>query len=477
MSVINQMLKDLEQRRTAPDSSGAMLSGSSAFAYPNMPSTGRSDIMAQHRYKILLIIAIVMSIFAIWLWHKRDDVLQASPEISDIPSTTVVDTLSRVRSAEWQTDAHGLRLRLILDQPLAIPVTQTTQQRQIEFILSNTALNISVPAVDTDNEYLEWFSSEQIGQHLHLRLLHKPGITVHGYSTEQDKAEEETMDGHVWTLDIEKRFLPLLAQSQPAEQQSDNEIKTLSNNVPLQGEVRAARLPDVTFGAAESLPTQAAANMPDIAAEESSDAQIVTYNIKTPALSLPRIERYYQQALQDLQAENLTAAIDRLIKALHIKPHFHNARELLANIYLRLGRDAEAHMLLRQGIELAPAHLNFVNLYAHALIKRDQLREALQVLLRSEAYANTDAEYQALLAAVAQRLSNHTLAVKHYTLALDLENQRGAWWLGMAISLEALQQTEPAQQAYTAARRNTPANTELFDYIDSRLQQLSRQSS
>jgi MSHA biogenesis protein MshN len=199
-------------------------------------------------------------------------------------------------------------------------------------------------------------------------------------------------------------------------------------------------------------------------------------DIKRPASTAEQAGAHYQRALGYLQASRLEPAIAQLREAVRLQPGMHVARELLANLYLRTGQNTEAFMVLKAGMDADPQHLPYAKMYARTLVEQGQLPAAKRVLESSLLYAGNDADYQALLAAVEQRLGDHNAAVSRYMRALELNKRQGAWWVGLGISLEALGRTAEAGQAYKAARVSPGLSAELIAYVESRLKQLGIRS-
>jgi MSHA biogenesis protein MshN len=56
--------------------------------------------------------------------------------------------------------------------------------------------------------------------------------------------------------------------------------------------------------------------------------------------------------------------------------------------------------------------------------------------------------------------------------ALALKPARGAWWVGLAISLEALGRGQEAARAYRTALAETELNADLINYARARVTQL-----
>ena len=159
----------------------------------------------------------------------------------------------------------------------------------------------------------------------------------------------------------------------------------------------------------------------------------------------------YQRALELIGQQNEAGAVNLLQDALALDPHYHPAREALAAAFLRLGQEAAAEPLLVDGLMLAPEHVPFAKLQARILAMRGSLSDAVELLERFRAAGAEDPEYQALLAAFYQRQGEHIRALKHYQLVLRSESDKAVWWMGLAISLEGASKPKQALAAYRAA--------------------------
>ena len=159
----------------------------------------------------------------------------------------------------------------------------------------------------------------------------------------------------------------------------------------------------------------------------------------------------YQRALELIGQQNEAGAVNLLQDALALDPHYHPAREALAAAFLRLGQEAAAEPLLVDGLMLAPEHVPFAKLQARILAMRGSLSDAVELLERFRAAGAEDPEYQALLAAFYQRQGEHIRALKHYQLVLRSESDKAVWWMGLGISLEGVSKPKQALAAYRAA--------------------------
>ncbi len=182
-----------------------------------------------------------------------------------------------------------------------------------------------------------------------------------------------------------------------------------------------------------------------------------------------RAEISYQTAYEYLLAKNSTKAQDELRNALMLLPGHIKARELLAGIYIKNGRIVEARTLLQYGMRIAPAHFIFAKLYARILMEQNESVTAISVLLRNPPSQQADPDYHALLAALYQKNKQHRAAATLYGKLLTLRKNHGVWWLGLAISLEALGNESQAKLAYEKAKNSGNLSKGLYQYTHQRV--------
>ncbi len=185
-----------------------------------------------------------------------------------------------------------------------------------------------------------------------------------------------------------------------------------------------------------------------------------------------RAEINYKTAYEYLLAKNSIKAQDELRNALMLLPGHIKARELLAGIYIKNGRIVEARTLLQYGMRIAPAHFIFAKLYARILMEQNETVTAIAVLLRNPPSQQADPDYHALLAALYQKNKQHQEAATLYGTLLTLRKNHGVWWLGLAISLEALGNESQAKLAYEKAKNSGNLSKGLYQYTHQRVSAL-----
>ncbi|VAX01645.1 hypothetical protein MNBD_GAMMA22-2053 [hydrothermal vent metagenome] len=214
------------------------------------------------------------------------------------------------------------------------------------------------------------------------------------------------------------------------------------------------------------------ANLTSVASVNSkpdSSVEGVVYKRHRKLTAQQQAEKNYQSAYKYLLEKNQIKAQDELRNTLMLMPRHIKARELLAGIYIKNGRVVEARTLLQYGMRILPSHFIFAKLYARILMEQNDNVTAISVLLRNPPSLQSDLDYHALLAALYQKNTQHREAATLYGQLLKLRKNHGVWWLGLAISLEALGNESQAKLAYEKAKNSGNLTKGLYQYTNQRV--------
>jgi Flp pilus assembly protein TadD len=181
----------------------------------------------------------------------------------------------------------------------------------------------------------------------------------------------------------------------------------------------------------------------------------------------------YQVAQGKMQRLDYPAAVEALSQALKLNPRMLNARLQLISLLQKLQRDNEAERQLELGLQQHPYDPELRKIYARLLVADGQQQEAVQ-LLSSEPRpkVSRDLEYHALLAALQQEIGDYKAAVISYNQLLQHRPQEALWWMGLAISYDQSEAFSRAKEAYRQALSLQGLRPDLKDYIRNRLQKL-----
>jgi MSHA biogenesis protein MshN len=143
-------------------------------------------------------------------------------------------------------------------------------------------------------------------------------------------------------------------------------------------------------------------------------------------------------------------------------------------LLLNARRPDEAERVLQDGLRSNVRQPGFAMALARLQVERGDVGAGIETLQKSAAAAGANADYLAFLAALLQRQERHAEAVEHYHAALSLAPTAAVWQMGLGISLQALNRTAEAQDAFRRARSGSGLNPELQAFVDDRLRQLAR---
>lgn len=192
---------------------------------------------------------------------------------------------------------------------------------------------------------------------------------------------------------------------------------------------------------------------------------------KTAALASPRerAEAEYRRAQALLSAGQTPAAAESLVAALHHDPAHGPARQALLRLFLEGQRFDEAAALLQQGLDIAPAQTGWAMSLARLQVERGDLAAAEKTLARSAAHGRAQADYAGFHGHLLLRLGQTAAAVERYETATRLAAAEGRWWFGLGQSLEAAGRGPEARDAYRRALASGNLNADLLALAESRL--------
>ena len=185
-----------------------------------------------------------------------------------------------------------------------------------------------------------------------------------------------------------------------------------------------------------------------------------------------RAESEYRKAVALLKQGRMSEAFDSLRGALQAEAAHAGARLLLTGLLMEQKRLDEAQVLLKEGLALNPAQAQLAMRLARIQVERGELGGSIETLQRTAPAASDSAEYRGFHAAVLQRLGRHPEAVLEFQSALRLAPQSGIWWMGLGISLEEDHRPAEAREAYQKARSSGTLSTDLEQFVGRKLKQL-----
>ncbi len=153
-------------------------------------------------------------------------------------------------------------------------------------------------------------------------------------------------------------------------------------------------------------------------------------------------------------------------KVLVAQPQHVDVRRALAALQAEAGQPEAALATLLAGADLHPAR--FAPMAAALQVELGDAPGALATMTRVPPDAQTP-QHHALAAGIAQRSGQHQAAAAAYQRALATQTGEPTWWIGLGISLEALGQYTEARTAYERATALPNTRAELREFAAQRL--------
>lgn len=412
MSLINQMLKDLEKRTTREVSPEISFSG--LFSNEAIDSSE-----SKTKFGMIIIIFIFFSILFAFFYHKHffkishvnhktssvivpaiiNEVTPTKPSVQDIVSIAhSPSTLTGMR-LEMQDDVTQLHFKL--DQNPFYSLETDNNQTKLLIELTNTHLMANLPAVD----YLK-----------------------------------SAIKGMEMSNDMSGNLIITLSLNESAELQRFEIVNVDNNTSELQIDILQKKM------------NESNAEKP----------------IKKP-IEMFNIEQQYKNALDAQAYGEEDKAIELLTDLNEKHPDYLPAKEALIAIMMENGNFFKAKRLLMMGLEQDPNYIPFIELKARILINENKINSALDLLQRVTPSMQKHAEYYAMMAALYQRQGQFNLAAQLYEKLLNYHPNQGMFWVGLAVALETQGKTQEAKAAYIKANASAGLNRDTAAFVQTRI--------
>jgi len=437
MSVINNVLKDLESR-------------SSQFTPIEIASINQADTRSVKNSTIpVIVILLILSLAAAAYWIYLQ---QPQPSIAKLPAPVrevVIEPVSQPAVVEIVEEARP-------NQIIGLQIKETLTQVSLEFLLHEKAVSylkergessfvyhlknvdsqIVAPLI-RDNRWIEKLSINSSGDGIDVAFQTLAGVLV---NTDQLQKQGES----IWVIKLEKLPDALIVDALP---ETDAELIIANQNVNESAVIDQDNI--------------------EIKAETASEP--VKLDIKSSTRELNKSNQF-NRAKELIKSRDWKTA-ETLLLGLVDGPQDVPAREQLlgiyaqpryANQYTRLARDSNARY---------PDNSLFKTEYARAQFQNQSYQSSIQLLQSIE---EPNSIQLALMAASHQRLDQHEQAVEFYRQSLRLDKQRAKNWIGLGISLEHKAKLKLALQSYLTAAKLGNLNPRLTEFVAKRSKMLKQ---
>lgn len=423
MSLVNDMLRDLETRRAAP-TERLQLEGLQAV---DEAGAARRERSARLRRGLLWLGA--LSLVGLLVGALIFASLRLTPRVAPAPAPAVAPAPMPAQVLEVlpQHDGQGLVLQLLLDRSVAY--VRSEENSSVSLRLSGVQLSGDAQQgrLQRDGRTLSWRVESQ-GPDVQLLLLGLgDGLEV------RDRLEPA---GNRWLLWVE---VPLTASVAEAPLDLDN--------LPQAKPAAVESEPPLPAWASAPVPAPEATPVPEPLAPAMPQAPSGPPAVKV----VPHQPDALAQALEFLQDGRYPQAIHAL-EALHqARPRDPDILRWLARAYLAGGEQQRLLSWLPAQVQPLSADSELRLLLARAQLQAADSKGAVATLERNPPALAQEPNYHALLAASYQQTGQWRDSVALYQQLIALRPRQSTWQLGLAIGLEQLGQGTEAGRHYRQA--------------------------
>ncbi len=473
MSLVNEMLRDLDKRRqSSPAVEAAHSIRAAAPWLLPLASTARWLPLA------LLALLLVIGAAGLWLydhpqlWRGAGSALDSAP--SGLPDPLTAAALSEPSVAPVQAEPQAQITPVQItqlewsDQPaprLVLTLNRAPPQRVL--VSSSRTLQLDLGAVDLAVEFPDTRaalirSAQFVNQNGHLTLeletYEDAVFRVVGRSGDQQ---------HRLLLSIEP-LTSIAAQAvpvttEPASAEPAIAKPTIAASAAV-APVAVSRLKPET---AKPVPVTSATPRP-----VQPPIPVAPLRKSAPQSLAQRDQAVVTQALAQLNRHQQSRAQQLLEAMLGQEPEASSSRTLLATLKMGAQQFDQAEQLIDTGLALDSGHAGLRKLKARLLIRSGTLSRAVALLSDDHPEIASDPEFHQIRAAALQAAGEHQQAAEAYHGLLQLRASEPGWWIGLALSLEALQQPQQAKKAYQNVFKIPQLSPVLAEFVSQRLVQL-----
>lgn len=435
MSLVNDMLRDLEARR-AP---AAELQQLGSIHAVDETGAARRERFERLRRVLLIVATIVLVAVALFLLSDRLrrvvepavvalPVEEATPMPEVVAATQLLDVLP-------QNDGHRFVLQLLLSRSVSYQRVDTTGSVSILLEDVHFTGEARTGRIEKDGQTLSWRVEAQ-GDDVQVLLI--------GFGDRLNVADRLELVGDRSQLWLDVSFSGAEA----------SEETPVSMPVAESAELDEAQLPE--WVTREVAPAESVSEPDRIKATPAAPRPRPLSSAEpTAGPSTLSIGKHQPDALagarQALARGDHLSAIEQLQRLHQAQPDNPEISRWLARGYLAAGDTAALLRWLPAQLEARPFDAELRELLARGQLQVGDLGAAVATLHQSAPPLQRDTNYHALLAALYQQVGDWPASAATYRQLVAARPDQGAWQLGLAIALEQLDLSAQAGRHYRLA--------------------------
>ncbi len=456
MSVINNVLKDLESRE-------------SQFTPIEIDTIGVKSTPARD-LKPLLLVALLLLLLMAGAWIYLQDQLNRSASSAAPSIASTAPAVAAIAVAEAEVNQGIVTDRMIGNQIIGLQIRESEDDMRMEFALRDKVVaflnergensfgyhlrdiesQIFAPVI-SDNRWIRELAITSSNNGVDVNFQTAEDILV---ETRQSLVNEEP----VWVINLRKQATPAVA---------DTVVGDIATDEPTaKGAQQAAETMEFasTDTAADEVEPES-----QQAFESGTPDETVKLDIKSTNPNAKTINQL-EYAVQLINSRRYAEALATLQSLLGGNEDYEARKHLLA-LYSGQNKSDRFRHLVRDSMTKYPDDLLFKTEYARSLFQAAAYRAVIELFANEN---SMDANQQALVAASYQRLDEHESAVRHYQLALEQDAVNAKNWIGLGISQEQTAALEGALFSYQQAAKLGNLNNRLQAFVDNKTRTLGQ---
>lgn len=423
MSVINQMLKDLEERRSLKQRLNTL-------SKVDLESIFSEGTHIPRRYFKIIFISSFVVLLGLGMYYKISKqpshpipaAIQPQVQIPQTPAPTP-PVLKALLTGMELIKEPATRLILKFNQSVQYQVQEEPEQGMWQATFDNTEVSSTVTPLAVQNTPIKTLEMHPIADKLHIKLILLKPTRIQSMLLTHPNYTEFLMD-----------FVEILPTA----------IEEL-------------------VGETQPIPTPTPPPAP------------VLVKIKHESSKAERVETFLQESFVFIEKQQFEEAEQKLQEALTLLPNHTKARETDVKLKFQLGHFLEAEQSLARGLAASPQYLPFIQLKARLWVETGKPQEALSFLIKHQALGRSNPDYLSFMATLYQQEGKNAEAIMHYQQALRIQAHNWRSRMGLAIALETEGRLEEALGVYKTANAYPEADKASKEFMEKRILVLRKQ--
>lgn len=465
MSLINQMLKDLESRQNQKSTEkNSAISGLSPARDKKQPAVSKPFLM------VVIPLFLVLTYYGIGEWRK---VFSNKKIATSTASTAQAAPAAVAENTNTAAVPPAAPAAAALSAPVPAPATPGHSQAVLSAIvndstapsLQDTAPQATLPAaLNPQAPQMNELTDVKINiddKMASIDLAFKSPV----YYDFDRNPDLSVVSLKLFNVQLDSKALNsfpnnAFVQNVKVEQTNNDSIMF----VTMRDGVELAAL-DVSQSQGKYLVSIQFQNRKNFSNSLNSSMQKVVVPLTADQLA----EKAREDAITLVEQGKMQEAIDLLSQSIISAPSYRPARETLAILLMDQNHPATAETLLNAGLAESPKYVPFVVLKSRILLARGEYDGAMALLETVSPNIKEEPEYFALLAGLQQQKGSFGVAEQIYRQLVLMQPDNGTYWMGFAVSLENGGQQNRAIEAYRQALISGNLSSTLQIYANDRL--------